>query len=268
MLRASAPDGTTVSFNDTGEPAGAEPATPVVFVHGITETHRTWDPIVERLSATRRTIAVDLRGHGSSGWASDYGLGAMVGDVAAAIEATGVTSPHLVGHSLGGAVVSAAGAALPVSSVVNVDQSLQLGEFKANLSALEPRLRDAMSFQAAIDDLFAAMAGPLSRRELERVNGLRSADQRVVLQIWELVLTAPVEEIEATVDQALAGYSGSTIPFLSLFGIDPGADYAAWIASHIATAVTETWPEQGHYPHLVDPDRFVQRLETFWASGL
>lgn len=267
MLRASAPDGTTVSFTDTGEPEGVAPSTPIVLVHGITETHRSWDPVVERLSKTRRTVAVDLRGHGSSGWASDYGLGAMVGDVAAAIEAAGLTTPHLVGHSLGGAVVSAAGAALPVSSVVNVDQSLQLGDFKAALATLEPRLRDSLSFQSAIDDLFASMVGPLERREVERVSGIRSADQRVVLKIWELVLTSPVEEIEATVEQALAGYADTTMPFLSLFGIDPGAEYPAWISARIPAAVTETWSEHGHYPHLVDPDRFVARLEAFWAGA-
>jgi len=54
------------------------------------------------------------------------------------------------------------------------------------------------------------------------------------------------------------------VRYLSLFGIDPGPDYADWLMSPIAGAVVEVWAEHGHYPHLVDPDRFVARLTDFW----
>ena len=39
---------------------------PVVFLHGLTFDRRSWGPIITRLSAGVRSIAIDLPGHGGS----------------------------------------------------------------------------------------------------------------------------------------------------------------------------------------------------------
>jgi len=39
---------------------------PVVLLHGFPETHRCWDELADRLVASRRVIAPDLRGYGGS----------------------------------------------------------------------------------------------------------------------------------------------------------------------------------------------------------
>ena len=266
MATTTAADGTTIEFDDHIAPDGANDETPVILVHGITESAATWDPLIGPLNAGRRVVALDLRGHGRSGTAERYDLEAMAGDVVAVSMALELERPHLVGHSLGGAVVSAAGAALPVSSIVNVDQSLQLDGFKAQLMAFEPQLRDSDAFPLVIQGLFEMMAGEkISPDEMARVNAQRRADQAVVLGVWEMILTSPVEEIAAVVDGALAGYAGLDVAYLSIFGIDPGEGYGDWIASHIDGAVTEVWPDHGHYPHLVEPERFVDRLNQFWS---
>lgn len=210
---------------------------------------------------------MDLRGHGASGMADRYDLEAMAGDVVAvAAHLDLLGSVHLVGHSLGGAVVSAVGAAAPVASVVNVDQSLQLGGFKAQLSEVEPMLRNADTFGAVIDGMFEQMAGPLIAPEtMARVNEARRADQEVVLGVWELMFSMTEDEVNKVVEDALGGYADVSVPYLSLFGIDPGPDYAAWLGGYISGATVELWADHGHYPHLVDPDRFVDRLRTFWG---
>jgi pimeloyl-ACP methyl ester carboxylesterase len=175
--------------------------------------------------------------------------------------------PHLVGHSLGGAVVSAVGAVAPVASVVDVDQSLRLGGFKDGLTPVEGMLRDPETFPAVIDGLFAELAGPLIAPEaMQAVDDGRRPDQTVVLGVWDLIFSRSAEEIDGVVEQALAGYAGKGIPYLSLFGIDPGPDYADWLRSHIDGAEVELWADHGHYPHLVDPDRFVERLQRFWST--
>ena len=73
--------------------------------------------------------------------------------------------------------------------------------------------------------------------------------------------------IAATVDAMLAGYADHPTPYLGLFGIDPGPGYAEWLARRVPGAVVETWEDHGHYPHLVDPDRFVDRIVAFWAGS-
>ncbi len=259
---STASDDTTLSWTRHG--AGA----PVILVHGITERGESWGPVADALATTHDVIAVDLRGHGESGKASDYGLAAMAGDIAVVMEDAGVSMPHLVGHSLGGAVVSAAGAAFPVASVINVDQSLNLGGFKDQLGAVEEPLRDAASFPFVIEGLFEQLVGTeLGADERARIGALRSADQAVVLGVWNDILTSSVEEIDAIVNGALAAFAESPVPYLSLFGIDPGPDYGEWLGARVPGAVVELWDNNGHYPHLVSPDRFVARAREFWASA-
>ncbi|MCP3988253.1 MAG: alpha/beta hydrolase [Actinomycetia bacterium] len=254
-------DQTTISYSDNGGPGD-----PVLLVHGITENATAWDPVADRLGADYRVITMDLRGHGGSGKAERYDLEAMAGDVVAVMRATDLFGDvHLVGHSLGGAVVSAAGAVAPIGSVVNVDQSLQLGAFKGQLVEFEAMLRDSGTFEAVIDGLFAQLAGPKITAEASgRIRALRRPDQEVVLGVWELMFTMTEEEVDQVVAGALAGYADKSVPYLSLFGADPGPDYADWLSSFIAGAQVEVWPDYGHYPHLVDPDRFTERLRSFW----
>ena len=159
------------------------------------------------------------------------------------------------------------GAALDVASVVNVDQSLQLGSFKEGLTPAEGMLRDPATFEAVIDGLFEQMRGPLlSASEMDRVNAARQPKQDVVLGVWDLIFSMSADEITGVVEEALGGYAARPTPYLSLFGIDPGDDYAPWLQSFIAGAKVELWDDHGHYPHLVDPERFVQRLTEFWAN--
>ncbi len=262
---ATAADGTSIAWSRTGS------GDPVVLVHGITESAAAFDPIVTRLSPTNEVITLDLRGHGESGLGGDYDLGSMAGDVAAVIASAGVGRPHLVGHSLGGATVTAAGSMLDVASVVDIDQSLQLAAFKDQLAPAEAMLRDPEQYQLVVDAMFEMMMGELlSTDERARVKALRRAEHEVVLGSWELLLTQPVEEISAAVDAALAGYHGRDVPYLAVFGLDPGDGYAAWLAERIVGSVVEFWDgpdhQYGHYPHLVDPDRFVNRLRDFWTT--
>ncbi len=262
---ATTPDGTSIAWSTSGF------GDPVVLVHGITESAASFDPVTERLAATNQVITLDLRGHGESGLAADYGLEAMAGDVATVISAARVERPHLVGHSLGGAVVTAAGSLLDVATVVDIDQSLQLDAFKDQLAPAEAMLRDPDQYGVVVDAMFEMMMGDLlPPDEQARITELRRPEHQVVLGAWELLLTAPVEVIAAAVDAALAGYAGRNVAYLAIFGLDPGGHYADWLAERIPGATVEYWSGGdrpfGHYPHLVDPDRFVTRLHEFWNS--
>jgi pimeloyl-ACP methyl ester carboxylesterase len=119
---------------------------------------------------------------------------------------------------------------------------------------------DADSFAMAIGLVFGSMAGALPAAEVVRIEALRRADQSVVLGIWGTVFDSTPHELDAQVD-ALAG--GINVPYLALHGMDPGEDYAAWLTGAVPSAAYELWPDVGHYPHLVHPDRFLDRLAAF-----
>ena len=262
MASTTASDGTALVYDD--HDGGS--ATPVVLVHGITESAASWDPVIERLTPDRRVVAVDLRGHGRSGVATDYGFHALADDVTSVIDHLGLERPHLVGHSLGGVVVSVAAGTREVASVINVDQSLQLDGFGAQVAAMEDQLRDPAAFPLVMAAVFDMMKGDMiTDAEMARLNDNRRLEQDVVLGIWDMLLNESPEQVGAAVDAFLAGYASRSIPYLALFGLDPGDGYGDWLADRIPGATTELWADHGHYPHLVDVDRFTDRLATFWS---
>ncbi|MFI8993315.1 acetoin dehydrogenase dihydrolipoyllysine-residue acetyltransferase subunit [Streptomyces sp. NPDC053542] len=102
--------GRAISYTTMGD--GADDV--VVLVHGYGGDKNSWLFVQEPLSEGRTVHALDLPGHGDS--AKDVGNGSLdtlAGTVIGFLDALGVRQAHLVGHSMGGAVVTAAAAAAP-----------------------------------------------------------------------------------------------------------------------------------------------------------
>ena len=96
------------------------PATgvPVVVLHGFTGSAQAMAPLTERLAARlpARIICPDLVGHGRSEAPADldlYRVEAMADQVAAAADALGCDTFHLVGYSMGGRIALTLGCAAP-----------------------------------------------------------------------------------------------------------------------------------------------------------
>jgi len=236
----------------------------LVLIHGITDSRRMWHPLVHELAQHHLVLTVDLRGHGESDDDDGYDPASYAADVVETAQALGVERPLVIGHSLGGIVATAYAAMAPTRAVVNIDQSLQLSTFKASLSQLEPMLKgDEESFQQAIDLMFELLDWPLSADERARLREHKCAHQHVVLGTWAAVFDSTEAELDALMAEMTKGVA---VPYLSLHGIDPGPDYAGWLTGLIPTATVELWPDHGHYPHLVAPERFLARVAEFEAQ--
>jgi pimeloyl-ACP methyl ester carboxylesterase len=107
------PTGVTLAYLEAGSPSG----TPVVFLHGITDSSRTFRGTLTRLESLRpelRLLALDLRGHGDSSMPDPercrkapeacFGVLDLAADTLAFLNALGLPRAHLVGHSLGSLV--------------------------------------------------------------------------------------------------------------------------------------------------------------------
>jgi pimeloyl-ACP methyl ester carboxylesterase len=105
----------------------------VVFLHGGAQNAHTWDTVIMALG--RPAVAIDLPGHGHSGWRDDgdYTPRNMSDDAAAAIQALGPAASLVVGMSMGGmtTISLAAHHADLVRSAVLVDVTPGVNRAKA-----------------------------------------------------------------------------------------------------------------------------------------
>lgn len=116
-------NGTTLHYLLAGK--GRE--TPVVLLHGYTQTSHMWRPLMAQLAERRVVIAPDLRGAGLSARPmGGYDKKTMAQDVHALVQSLGYPSVKIVGHGVGLMVAYAYAAQYQddVESVVLMDSFL------------------------------------------------------------------------------------------------------------------------------------------------
>jgi lipase len=121
-------------FHEFGNPAGE----PILAVHGITAHGRRFRRLAEEAWPERRTIAVDLRGHGRSTYDGPWSLPQHVTDLIDTLDHVGIESADFVVHSYGGAIALAllVRASERVRRLVLLDPALALDGVEASEAAL------------------------------------------------------------------------------------------------------------------------------------
>jgi pimeloyl-ACP methyl ester carboxylesterase len=123
----------------------------VLAVHGITANALSWARVASALAGRVRLVAPDLRGRArSAGLPGPYGMAAHAADLVAVADHLGLERMALVGHSMGGFVVTETAQRYPsrVSSVLLVDGGLPL----------------PVPEGIAVDDALQAIIGPAMTR--------------------------------------------------------------------------------------------------------
>jgi pimeloyl-ACP methyl ester carboxylesterase len=101
-------DGTRIAFELSGS------GSPLILVHGTSADHTRWAPVLPALEKHFTVYAVDRRGRGGSGEATEYDIEREFEDITAVIDSIGHPA-NLFGHSYGG--ICALEAALRTSHV-------------------------------------------------------------------------------------------------------------------------------------------------------
>ncbi len=84
---------------------GPTDGVPVIALHGVTDSWRSFEPVLPHLSETLRVFALSQRGHGGTeAPAAGYALADFAGDVVAFLDAQRLERAVIVGHSMGSAI--------------------------------------------------------------------------------------------------------------------------------------------------------------------
>lgn len=90
-----------ISMHYTEKGAG----TPLILLHGLSDTSILWVPLLQKFSQRYQTIAPDIRGHGNSSKPDkQYSIKLFSRDLEAFCEALGIHNCHIAGHSMGAAI--------------------------------------------------------------------------------------------------------------------------------------------------------------------
>jgi pimeloyl-ACP methyl ester carboxylesterase len=257
-MTSSAPRPTVppLAYDDTG---GDGPG--IVFVHGLTFSRATWDPVVELVGDRARCVRVDLPAHGDS-----PGPPRRLDEVADAVRdtaaAAGLDRPVVVGHSMGALVAMLYGVRHPVAGVVNVDQTLETRQFGELVRRLAPQLRGD-GFAAAFEPFRRSIGvDDLPEPLRARVAATQRIDQATVLGYWDQVMTSDPDEMDALTDR-MAGELRA--PYLAVLAHAMSDDERARLRRLVPQAEVEEWPGGGHVAHLAQADRFAELLLGFAA---
>jgi pyruvate dehydrogenase E2 component (dihydrolipoamide acetyltransferase) len=192
----------------------------VLLVHGYGGDRNSWLFLHEPLAARYRVYALDLPGHGTSSKdVGDGSVGLLAGAVLGVLDAIGVERAHLVGHSLGGAVVAAAAADHP--------------ERVHSLTLIAPA-----GFGSEINaGYLRGFADAQTRRELKPLIGQLFADESLVTRqvVDDLLAYKRLDGVDVALHTLLA-------TLLAEGGDTQGLDTAAVIAAlGGAVPVTVIW---------------------------
>lgn len=244
-----------------GDDNGSDRTRPaMVLLHGLTYDRRLWGPCLHALrtlDATRRTLNLDLPGHGASPRRPEYRLDGVADAIHDTVVAAGIDAPVVVGHSAGAVIATIYASRYPTRGVVNVDQPLAVRRFGDLLRAHRVTLHGA-GFRAVWDMLETGMRLdqlPLDARRL--VESIGDPRQDLLLGYWADIMDTPPDELDATIHAGLAAIRRSAIPYHLVLGAEPDGANRAWHMDALPASLITVLPGSGHFPQLAHPAEFA-----------
>jgi pimeloyl-ACP methyl ester carboxylesterase len=261
--------GTTIAWGEMGD------GPPLVLLHGLMDSHRTWRRAAAHLAQHFRLLMPDLPGCGRSGRPdAPYSLSWHSGVVAQWLAAIGVDSAHVCGHSYGAGVAQwmlleqrRRVERLALVSAGGLGRRVSLGMRLASLPVLGRRLTPLAMRHVfpTVLRLTSTAFGHMEPEEVERfvrwsrIPGTDVAFQRslegVINFFGQFVQT--MDRVDEVADlPPLALFWGTEDPII------PFQQGKELLARTEGVSLTR-YVGCGHYPHLDHPQRFSRDLVAF-----
>jgi pimeloyl-ACP methyl ester carboxylesterase len=251
-------NGIRIHYTRTG---GIKP--PLILLHGLMTNGLCWTGLAQALEEEYDIIMPDARGHGKSS-VPDYGYRYEdhANDVAGLINALKLSSPVLLGHSMGGMTAAVVASRKPnklrgliLADPTFLSPKIQREVYDSNVADIHRKF-----LNMSLEEVVAEARARHPNRPLETLELLARARLQTSMSAFE-VLTPPnpdYKQLVAKID----------IPSLLLIG-DRGV-----VTSVVAEELQRSNPrmrveqiqEAGHGLHLDQPERFATVVKSFLHS--
>jgi non-heme chloroperoxidase len=252
------PTGVTLRYVEQGRQDGPV----VVFLHGYTDSHHTWDLNLSRFSRDLHVYALDQRGHGdSSRPACCYSQQAFAKDVVAFLDAKRVSRAVLVGHSMGSFIAQQValdfpsrvrGLVLVGSAPTVAGNAVALG-LKEVVDTLTDPVDPAFIHEFQAGTFFAPVPDSY-------LNTLVAESSKLPARVWQDALDGLIAEDHS---DRLGRIRAPTL----IIGGDHDGFFSVAEQRALARAIRGSryllYPETGHAPHAERPRRFVDDVSDF-----
>jgi pimeloyl-ACP methyl ester carboxylesterase len=253
------PSGVTLEYAEQGDPGGV----PVIMLHGLTDSWRSFTPVLAHLPRSLHVFALTQRGHGDADRpASGYRTREFATDIAAFMATLGLGPAIVVGHSMGATNAKRFAIDYPervrglalVGGFASFQRNPGLVEFRE--SAIVP-LADPIDPAFVRDFQESTIARPVPPAFLDVVV---QESLKVPARVWRAAFAGLFEDdFAAELDRIAA-------PTLVLWGdrdaFSPRADQDI-LASAIPHAELVVYEGTGHALHWEEPARFAADLTGF-----
>ncbi len=245
---------------------------PLILLHGIARVARTFDHLAPHYTGNFHVIAVDMRGHGDSGWSAQgaYLVEDYASDVMGLIDQLKLRNIVLWGNSTGGRVAQVIAGLHPelVSAVISEDVGPERPAAISNRRA--NRMAQEVNGWASVNELLAQLQTdyPLTSepvlRNFAQHGSKRRADNRVVWKRDPAILNgfvptelwASVSKVKAPITYILGGAS-TIVP----------KETQEQLKQTLPLVEIVEMPGLGHYPSDERPDEFIAIVDKFLTAA-
>jgi pimeloyl-ACP methyl ester carboxylesterase len=241
---------------------------PLVLLHGLFGSARNFGSMQRAFGAHRRTIALDLRNHGSSPHDPDTRYVSMAADVLRTLEGMSALPATLLGHSMGGKAAMLAALTQPdmvarliVADIAPVPYPPHLRPVAEAMAALP--LVPALT-RADADAALAPAVPESGMRAFLLQNLQLGRTPRWRIGLAEII--AGFADIEAWEAPAEARYTGPTLFIAGASSHYIRSEHRPVIRTLFPNARFVTLKNAGHWLHSDNPSGFVAVVEAFSAA--
>lgn len=251
--------GVTLPYVEHGDASG----TPVVLLHGITDSWRSFELVFPHLPDSLRAFAITQRGHGdASRPESGYAPADMARDVAEFLTALSIPAAIIVGHSMGSYVAQRFAIDYPERTLGLVllgtcSEMRGNREVEAFWKDVVSNLSDPVPREVALEFQISTLAKPIPPGYLEMYV---EESLKVPARVWRSAFRAMLDEDHSADLQKL------TVPTLLLWGDQDaffGHEDQAGVCSAIPGSRLITYAGNGHALHWEEPQRVATDIANF-----